>query len=114
MFCNRTLQGARPPKGQELEDPLLLARSKTRAALLRIWSWSCSDSGFQRRRDTTSRPNQFELAPIYEPANVAADHNQLLMEVMKKSVSVTIWRFCSAKNRSPGSMGRASTSTIGW
>lgn len=85
MFCNRTLQGARPPKGQELEDHYFGAIKERVLGFMQALEIELFRLGIPAKtRHNEVAPNQFELAPIYEPANVAADHNQLLMEVMKK------------------------------
>ena len=85
MFCNRTLQGARPPKGQELEDHYFGAIKDRVLRFMQDLELELFRLGIPAKtRHNEVAPNQFELAPIYEPANVAADHNQLLMEVMKK------------------------------
>ncbi|MBP8196753.1 MAG: glutamine synthetase III [Deltaproteobacteria bacterium] len=85
MFCNRTLQGARPPKGQELEDHYFGAIKERVLRFMQDLELELFRLGIPAKtRHNEVAPNQFELAPIYEPANVAADHNQLLMEVMKK------------------------------
>ncbi|HMU40011.1 MAG TPA: glutamine synthetase III [Pseudomonadota bacterium] len=85
MFCNRTLQGARPPKGQELEDHYFGAIKERVLRFMQDLEMELFRLGIPAKtRHNEVAPNQFELAPIYEPANVAADHNQLLMEVMKK------------------------------
>ena len=85
MFANRTLQGARPPKGQELEDHYFGAIKERALHYMQDLELELFRLGIPAKtRHNEVAPNQFELAPIYEPANVAADHNQLLMEVMRK------------------------------
>jgi len=85
MFANRTLQGARPPKGQELEDHYFGAIKERALHFMQDLELELFCLGIPAKtRHNEVAPNQFELAPIYEPANVAADHNQLLMEVMRK------------------------------
>jgi glutamine synthetase len=85
MFAGRTLQGAKPPKGQELEDHYF---GSIKARVLRYMQdleMELYKVGIPAKtRHNEVAPNQFEIAPIYEAANVAADHNQLLMEVMKQ------------------------------
>lgn len=84
-FANRTLQGARPPKGQELEDHYFGAIKERVLRFMQDLEVELFRLGIPAKtRHNEVAPNQFELAPIYEPAHVAADHNQLLMEVMKK------------------------------
>jgi glutamine synthetase len=85
MFANRTLQGARPPKGQELEDHYFGAIKERALSFMQDLELDLFRLGIPAKtRHNEVAPNQFELAPIYEPANVAADHNQLMMEVMRK------------------------------
>ncbi|MDR0425697.1 MAG: glutamine synthetase III [Clostridiales bacterium] len=85
IFCGRTLFGARPPKGQELEEhyygnirPRVLAFM---ADLDReLWKLGV----LAKTRHNEVAPAQHELAPVYTTVNIAADHNQLTMEFMKK------------------------------
>jgi glutamine synthetase len=84
MFANRTLQGARPPKGQEMEDHYFGSIKERVLAFMQELELECFKLGIPAKtRHNEVAPNQFELAPIYEPANLASDHNQLLMELMK-------------------------------
>jgi glutamine synthetase len=84
MFANRTLQGARPPKGQELEDHYFGSIKERVLGFMQEVELECFKVGIPAKtRHNEVAPNQFELAPIYEPANIASDHNQLLMEILK-------------------------------
>jgi len=84
MFANRTVQGARPPKGQELEDHYFGSIKERVLGFMEEVELECFKLGIPAKtRHNEVAPNQFELAPIYEPANIASDHNQLLMELMK-------------------------------
>ena len=84
LFANRTLQGAKPPKGQELEDHYFGSIKERVLAFMQELEVECYKLGIPAKtRHNEVAPNQFELAPIYEPANLASDHNQLLMELMK-------------------------------
>ncbi len=84
-FANRTLQGARPPKGQELEDHYFGSIKERVLGFMQDVELECFKLGIPAKtRHNEVAPNQFELAPIYEPANLASDHNQLLMEIMKR------------------------------
>jgi glutamine synthetase len=84
LFANRTLQGARPPKGQELEDHYFGSIKERVLGFMQELELECFKVGIPAKtRHNEVAPNQFELAPIYEPANIASDHNQLLMELMK-------------------------------
>jgi glutamine synthetase len=83
-LCGRTLQGAKPPKGQELDDHYC-GRIRLRvSAFMReldeeLWKYGIS----AKTKHNEVAPAQHELAPIYEVANIACDHNLLTMEVMR-------------------------------
>jgi len=84
LFANRTLQGARPPKGQELEDHYFGSIKSRVLGFMQELELECFKLGIPAKtRHNEVAPNQFEIAPIYEAANLASDHNQLLMELMK-------------------------------
>ncbi|MCE1204112.1 MAG: glutamine synthetase III [Holophagaceae bacterium] len=84
MFANRTLQGARPPKGQELEDHYFGSIKERVLGFMQEVELECFKLGIPAKtRHNEVAPNQFEIAPIYEAANLASDHNQLLMEILK-------------------------------
>ncbi|MCR5119807.1 MAG: glutamine synthetase III [Lachnospiraceae bacterium] len=85
IFSGRTLYGAMPPKGQELEDHYFGAiRERIGAYMkdLNIELWKLGVTAKTQHNEVA--PAQHELAPIYESGNVAVDHNQLVMETMKK------------------------------
>ena len=85
IFCGRTLFGARPPKGQELEDHYfgtIKPRIKAYMAELDEELWELGILAKTEHNEVA--PAQHELAPIYTTTNIAADHNQLTMEIMKK------------------------------
>jgi glutamine synthetase len=84
MFANRTLQGARPPKGQELEDHYFGSIKERVLGFMQEVELECFKLGIPAKtRHNEVAPNQFELAPIFEPANIASDHNQMMMELIK-------------------------------
>jgi glutamine synthetase len=84
LFANRTLQGAKPPKGQELEDHYFGSIKERVLGFMQEVELECFKLGIPAKtRHNEVAPNQFELAPIYEAANLASDHNQLLMELLK-------------------------------
>ena len=84
LFANRTLQGARPPKGQELEDHYFGSIQARVLGFMQESELECFKLGIPAKtRHNEVAPNQFEIAPIYEAANIASDHNQLLMEILK-------------------------------
>lgn len=85
VFAGRTLFGAAAPKGQELEDHYFgTIRERIGAYMkdLNIELWKLGVTA--KTQHNEAAPAQHELAPIYETANIATDHNQLVMETMKK------------------------------
>ncbi len=85
IYTGRTLFGAKPPKGQELEDHYFGAiRTRVLNYMqdLDVALWELGVNAKTRHNEVA--PGQHELAPIYTTANVATDHNQLTMEIMKK------------------------------
>ena len=85
IFAGRTLFGAPAPKGQEMEDHYFgTIRERIGAFMkdLNIELWKLGVTAKTQHNEVA--PAQHELAPIYETANIAVDHNQLVMETMKK------------------------------
>ncbi len=85
LYCGRTLLGANAPKGQEMEDHYFgVLKPKVAAFMhdLDVELWKLGIPAKTKHNEVA--PAQHELAPVYETANVAADHNQLTMEMMKK------------------------------
>jgi len=85
LLTGRTLFGAMPPKGQELEDHYfgaIPAKASAFMADLNTELWKLGISAKTQHNEVA--PNQFELAPIFTYSNVACDHNQLIMQTMKK------------------------------
>jgi len=84
-FCGRTLFGARPPKGQEMNDHYF-GTLKTRVlAYMNELDEELWKLGIPAKTEHNEvAPSQHELAPLHETANVACDHNQLMMDIMKK------------------------------
>ena len=88
MFCGRTLFGAKPPKGQELDDHyfgVIKPRVAAYMADLNEELWKLGVLAKTEHNEVA--PAQHELAPIYTTTNVATDHNQLTMEIMRKVAS---------------------------
>ncbi len=85
FFTGRTLFGAKPPKGQELSDHYF-GSIKTRVAEfmrdLDVELWKIGILAKTEHNEVA--PSQHELAPIFTTTNIATDHNQLTMEIMKK------------------------------
>ncbi|MFN0008393.1 MAG: glutamine synthetase III [Planctomycetota bacterium] len=85
VSCGRTLFGAKPPKGQELEDHYFGAISQRVLAFMMELEHELWRLGIPiKTRHNEVAPSQFELAPIYEQVSVATDHNMLTMEVLKE------------------------------
>lgn len=85
MLSGRTLFGSMPPKGQELEDHYfgsLKARVASFMTDLNIDLWKLGILAKTQHNEVA--PGQFELAPIFSNTNIATDHNQLIMDSMKK------------------------------
>ena len=85
IFAGRTLFGAPAPKGQEMEDHYFgVIRERIGAYMkdLNEELWKLGVSAKTQHNEVA--PAQHELAPIYETANIAGDHNQLIMETMKR------------------------------
>ncbi len=85
IFSGRTLFGAPAPKGQELEDHYFgTIRERVGSYMkdLNVELWKLGVTAKTQHNEVA--PAQHELAPIYETANIAVDHNQLVMETMKK------------------------------
>ena len=85
LYAGRTLFGARPPKGQELEDHYFGAIKPRVAAFMAELDEELWKLGIVARTEHNEvAPGQHELAPMYTTTNIAADHNQLTMELMQK------------------------------
>jgi len=85
IYTGRTLFGANPPKGQELDDHYFGSIRERVASFMKdvngeLWKLGVSS----KTQHNEVAPAQHELAPIFAEANVAVDHNQLIMEVLKK------------------------------
>ncbi|MFI3115696.1 MAG: glutamine synthetase III [Clostridia bacterium] len=84
MYCGRTLFGARPPKGQELDDHYFGTLKSRVANYMKdldaeLWKLGI----YAKTKHNEVAPGQHELAPIFTTTNIATDHNQLTMELMK-------------------------------
>ena len=85
IFTGRTLFGAMSPKGQEMEDHYFGALKPRVSAYMHDLDEELWKLGIPAKtKHNEVAPAQHELAPIFDTANVAVDHNQLTMEVMKK------------------------------
>jgi len=85
VFTGRTLFGAKPPKGQELEDHYFGAIKPRVLAYMKELDEELWKLGIlAKTKHNEVAPAQHELAPIFSTTNIATDHNQLTMELMKK------------------------------
>ena len=85
IYTGRTLFGAKPPKGQELDDHYFGSIKPRVAAFMAELDEELWKLGVLAKTEHNEvAPAQHELAPIYTTANLATDHNQLTMEVMQK------------------------------
>ncbi|HNE51110.1 MAG TPA: glutamine synthetase III [Chitinophagales bacterium] len=85
VMSGRTLLGRRSPKGQQLEDHYFGAIPERVYAYMRDFEIECLKLGIPvRTRHNEVAPSQFECAPMFEEANLAVDHNSLLMDVMDR------------------------------
>ena len=85
IFCGRTLFGAAAPKGQEMEDHYFGSIKTKVAAYMHDLDEELWKLGIPAKtKHNEVAPAQHELAPIFDTANVAVDHNQLRLEIMKK------------------------------
>ena len=85
IYTGRTLFGAMPPKGQELDDHYFGIIKERIAAFMKELNVELWKLGIlSKTQHNEVAPAQHEMAPVYSTANIATDHNQLTMEVMKK------------------------------
>ena len=85
IYCGRTLFGAKPPKGQELEDHYFGSLKTRVSEFMRDLDEELWKLGIYAKTEHNEvAPAQHELAPIFTTTNIATDHNQLTMELMQK------------------------------
>ena len=85
VFTGRTLIGAKPPKGQEMEDHYFGTLKSRVSAYMHDLDEELWKLGIPAKtKHNEVAPAQHELAPVFDTANVAVDHNQLTMDVMRK------------------------------
>ena len=85
IFCGRTLVGAPAPKGQEMEDHYFGTLKPRVSAYMHDLDEELWKLGIPAKtKHNEVAPTQHELAPVFDTTNVAVDHNQLTMEIMKK------------------------------
>ena len=84
-YTGRTLFGAMPPKGQELDDHYFGVIKTRVSEYMKELDWELWKLGVRAKtKHNEAAPAQHELAPIYSSGNISTDHNQLTMEIMKK------------------------------
>lgn len=87
-YCGRTLLGAFPPKGQEMNDHYFGVIKPRVAQFMKELDEKLWELGVMAKTEhNEAAPAQHELAPIFTTTNIAADHNQLTMELMKKTAN---------------------------
>lgn len=85
IYCGRTLIGSMPPKGQEMDDHYFGVLKPRVAAFMRELDVELWKLGVLAKTEhNEAAPAQHELAPVFTTINIAADHNQITMEMMKK------------------------------
>ncbi len=85
IYTGRTLYGAKPPKGQELEDHYYGMLKRRVEAFMRDLDVELWKVGVMAKTEhNEAAPSQHELAPIFDTANIASDHNQITMELLRK------------------------------
>jgi len=88
VYTGRTLFGAMPPKGQEMDDHYFGTIRQRISAYMKEVNEECWKLGVTAKTQHNEvAPAQHELAPIYAPVNIAADHNQIMMRILKKVAS---------------------------
>ena len=89
ILAGRTLMGAAPPKGQEFEDHYFGSiRSRVLAFMQEAENELFKLGVPVKTRHNEVAPSQYESAPVFEEANVAADHNQMVMEIFRRVASL--------------------------
>ena len=85
IYTGRTLYGAKPPKGQELEDHYYGMLKRRVEAFMRDLDVELWKVGVMAKTEhNEAAPSQHEIAPIFDTANIASDHNQITMELLRK------------------------------
>ena len=113
MTCGRTLFGATPAQGPAAGGPLLRLHPEPRAGVHARGRAASSTGSASRSRPATTRwPRASSRSrPIFEEVNLAADHNMLLMDVMRRWPPRHDFACCCTRSRSPASTAAASTTT---
>jgi len=86
VSCGRSLIGAQPPKGQQMEDHYFGSLDRRILAFMQDVEWRLWKLGVpSTTRHNEVAPSQYEIAPVFEQISVACDHNMLTMEVLKET-----------------------------
>ncbi len=111
--AGRTLFGAKPPKGQEMEDQYFGTIPERVLAFMAEAELELFKVGVPvKTRHNEVAPSQYEIAPIFENANVAVDHQMMTMEMLEEDrAEATASPACCTRSRLPASTARASTTT---
>ena len=110
LNAGRTLFGAKPPKGQEFEDHYFgVIPARVQAFMFELERELLVLGIPVATRHNEVAPGQFEIAPVFEGANIAADHQQLVMVTLKRSPRSTTSCASCTRSRSRASTARAST-----
>ena len=111
--AGRTLFGAKPPKGQEMEDHYFGSiPERVLASCMEVERELYKLGVPVKTRHNEVAPSQYEIAPIFENANVATDHQMMTMEMLRRiAPKLRPGAACCTRSRSPASTARASTST---
>ena len=112
VLTGRTLLGARPPRGQELDDHYFGALRPAREGVHGRAGRGTLETGHPAKTEHNEvAPCQHELAPVFATVNLATDANQLTMELMKKTAERHGFACLLHESRLRGSTARASTTT---
>lgn len=86
FLCGRTLFGARPPRGQELQDHYFGSIPERVLSFMSDVDYQLYKIGVPvKTRHNEVAPGQYEIAPLYEHCNISADHQQLIMQVLRNT-----------------------------
>ena len=100
-MTGRALLGAAPAKGQQLDDHYFGAIPERVSAFMKDFEMEAHKLGIPvTTRHNEVAPNQFELAPVFEEANLANDHNLMLMELLEKVARRHDFRACFTRSPS--------------
>jgi glutamine synthetase len=115
VHTGRTLFGAKPPKGHELDDHYFGSiPERVLACMLEVERELAKLGVPIKTRHNEVAPAQYEVAPVFENSNVGSDHQHLTMQVMQNVARATGSSACCTRSPSPASTARASTTTGRW